>query len=604
MEQSSHEKNELKQEPPKKQKGGLVTMPFIIANEAFEKVASYGLVPNMILYLIQDYRMGLTQGQNLIFYWSAATNFSPLVGALVSDSYLGRYLTIAIASIFSFLGMLILWLTAMIPQARPGPCDPQTQDCKSTSTSQYLVLLCSFFLLSIGAGGIRPCSMSFGADQIDNKDNPMNQKMLERFFGWYYASAAVALLLAYSAIVYIQEHFEWKLGFGVPAILMSLSAFLFFLASSLYIKRKVKTNLLSSFMKVTILSYKNRKLTLPSVDANMWYSLTDSERHRPTDKLRFMNKACIIRNPEQIGPDEIAPNPLNICTVDQVEELKALIRVLPLWSTSIMMSINISQVSFALLQAKTMDRRLIGDFKIPAGSFIMFGIGAIFIWIMLYDRVLIPLASKIRGKPVHLGTKERMGIGLICSFMSMVVSAIVEHVRRTKAIEQGLKDNPDGLVNMSAYWLVLQHVLGGLAQAFTAVAQTEFCYSEFPKSMSSIASAMFGLGTAFANLLASAILSTVNNVTTKGGKESWTSTNINKGHYERYYALLAIMSAVNLLYFVVCSWAYGPCVEQNNGFGLENIRVSGSLEEELLQVSKAGEKDDDQGIVCNQISID
>lgn len=175
----------------------------------------------------------------------------------------------------------------MIPQARPGPCDPQTRACKSTSTSQYLVLLCSFILLSIGAGGIRPCSMAFGADQIDNKENPMNQKMLERFFGWYYASAAVALLLAYSGIVYIQEHFGWKLGFGVPSILMSLSAILFFLASSLYIKRKVKTNLLGSFMQVTTLSYKNRKLTLPSVDSNMWYSLADSERHRPTDKLRY-----------------------------------------------------------------------------------------------------------------------------------------------------------------------------------------------------------------------------------------------------------------------------------------------------------------------------
>lgn len=305
-----------------------------------------------------------------------------------------------------------------------------------------------------------------------------------------------------------------------------------------------------------------------------------------------MNKACIITNPEQMGQDEVALNPLNICTVDQVEELKALIRVLPLWSTSIMMSINISQVSFGLLQAKTMDRRLIGDFKIPAGSFIMFGIGTIFIWIVLYDRVIIPLASKIRGKPVYLGPKVRMGIGLFCSFMSMVVSAIVEHIRRRKAFQQGFNNNPSGLVNMSAYWLVPQHVLGGLAEAFNSIAQTEFYYSEFPKSMSSIASSMFGLGMAFANLLASAILNTVNHVTSKGGKVSWTSTNINKGYYESYYWLLAIMSAVNLLYFLVCSWVYGPCVEQRNGIRLDNKKGYGSSEEELLQSNESrGKKD-------------
>lgn len=176
-----------------------------------------------------------------------------------------------------------------------------------------------------------------------------------------------------------------------------------------------------------------------------------------------------------------------------------------------------------------------------------------------------------------------MGMGLFCSFMAMVVSAIVEHVRRTKAIEQGFGDNPSGVLNMSAYWLVPQHVLSGLAEALNSIAQTEFYYSEFPKSMSSIASAMFGLGMAFANLLASAILSTVDNVTSKGGKESWTSSNINKGHFESYYWLLAILSAANLFYYLVCSWAYGPCVEQRNGFRVDDKKGSAaSSEEELL----------------------
>lgn len=58
-------------------------MPFIIANEAFEKVASYGLLPNMIVYLMKDYGMSSTEGQNIIFFWTAATNFMPIIGALI-----------------------------------------------------------------------------------------------------------------------------------------------------------------------------------------------------------------------------------------------------------------------------------------------------------------------------------------------------------------------------------------------------------------------------------------------------------------------------------------------------------------------------------------
>lgn len=76
---------------------------FFAANEALEKVSSYGLAPNMILYLMKDYGMGVTKGQNLLFFWSAATNFLPLLGAFLADSYLGRFLTIAIGSVFSFL---------------------------------------------------------------------------------------------------------------------------------------------------------------------------------------------------------------------------------------------------------------------------------------------------------------------------------------------------------------------------------------------------------------------------------------------------------------------------------------------------------------------
>lgn len=47
--------------------------------------------------------MSLAKGQNLIFFWSAATNFFPLIGAFVADSYLGRFLTIALGSVISLL---------------------------------------------------------------------------------------------------------------------------------------------------------------------------------------------------------------------------------------------------------------------------------------------------------------------------------------------------------------------------------------------------------------------------------------------------------------------------------------------------------------------
>lgn len=574
-------------------KGGLLTMPFIIANESLEKVASYGLLPNMILYLMKDYNLGLAKGNNILFFWSAATNFMPLLGAFLSDSYLGRFLTIGFGSIASFLGMLLLWITAMVPATKPPACDQlHPESCRSPTAAQMALLAAALSLMSIGAGGVRPCTLAFGADQIDRRDNPNNKRMLESFFGWYYASTSFSVLIALTGIVYIQDHVGWKVGFGVPASLMLFATVLFFSASSIYVKQKATKSLFSSFAQVAVAAFKNRKFPLPpSPPSNKWFYHKDSCFTQPSDKLRFLNKACVVKNPElDIAADGTAADPWSLCTVEQVEELKTLIKVIPIWSTGVMMSINISQSSFPLLQAKSMDRHISSTFQIPAGSFGTFVIITIVIWVILYDRAILPLASKIRGKPVHFGVKSRMGAGLICSALSMALSAIVENIRRRKAIALGIIDDPNAVVDMSALWLVPQYCLNGLAEALNAIGQTEFYYSEFPKTMSSIASSLFGLGMAVANLLASAIMSTVDNVTSKGGKESWVSKNINKGHYDNYYWLLAILSAINVVYYFVCTWAYGPSVDQRRT-AMDDGKISSNEEELSMLEARIKEED-------------
>lgn len=566
MDHNSSDQSEIGiQGIPRKRKGGLITIPFIIANEAFEKVASYGLVANIIMYLIKDYHMSVAKGTNIIFFWSAATGFTPLLGAFISDSYLGRFLTIGVGTLISLLGTTLLWLTTVIPGSRPPTCiNPMAQTCESATSGQMAHLVSALTLISIGAGGVRPCSIAFGADQLERKDNPKNKGILESFFGWYYATSFLAVLIALTGLVYIQDHKGWKIGFGIPVIIMILSLAMFFIASPLYFKKKPKKSLFTGIAQVIVVAYRNRSLLFPSRNSSEGcYHSKDSKIVVPTENLRFLNKACIIRDPNQdIASDGSAVDPWRLCTIEQVEELKALIKVLPIWSTGIVLSICASQNTFILLQASSMDRHLSRSFQIPAASFAMFGLIIMVIWVILYDRAILPLASKLKGKPVQLGVKLRMGIGLILSWMAMGVLAIIESARRGKAIREGDLNNPTAVTDMSALWLVLPFCLLGLAEAFTAIGQTEFFYTELPKSMSSIAAALFGLGMAVANLLSSVVVSATDNLTSRKGKVSWVSTNINEGHYDYYYWVLAAMSFVNLLYYIFCSWAYGPCGEQ------------------------------------------
>ncbi|KAG5568687.1 hypothetical protein H5410_064296 [Solanum commersonii] len=78
--------------------------------------------------------------------------------------------------------MFVLWLTTIIPQLRPLPCGQYQHDCNGTTAVQLAAILCSFGLISIGAGFVRPCSIALGADQLENKENLDNERLIDSYF--------------------------------------------------------------------------------------------------------------------------------------------------------------------------------------------------------------------------------------------------------------------------------------------------------------------------------------------------------------------------------------------------------------------------------------
>ncbi|CAI0543370.1 unnamed protein product [Linum tenue] len=523
-----------------RRKGGLKTMPFIISNETLEKVASVGLQANMIFYLQKQYHLTNSTGANVLFLWGALSNFTPIFGAFASDSYLGRFRVIAIGTIVTVFGMIVLWSTAVFPSARPNPCQqltPDTKHCDSPEPAQLFLLFASFALMAVGAGGIRPCSLAFGADQFSDPADPNNERTLQTFFSWYYASVGVSVIVSALAIVAIQDRFGWIVGFGVPVVLMILSAVLFLIGSPVYVRVPGDSTLLTGFGRVVAGAWRNRGMAAPTRDSDRWIRRQGSKLVRPTDKLRFLNKACMIPNPSEAQPKD----PNTLCTVQQVEELKSLIKVLPIWSTTIIIAVTVSQHSFPALQANSMDRRFIGEFKLPPASYGVFGILTLTLWVALYDRVVVPvLAGRPFNRPTGISNKYRMGIGLLISCLATAVAGAVEHRRRNLAFR-----------GMSANWLILQYCLTGLGEAFNIIGQIEFYYSQFPENMRSIAMALVSLGLGVGNLAGSLIVSVVNE------RVSWVGNNLNRGHYDYYYWLLSVLSVGNFFYYLLCSWAYG-----------------------------------------------
>ncbi|KAK4379638.1 hypothetical protein RND71_001500 [Anisodus tanguticus] len=387
----------------------------------------------------------------------------------------------------------MLGLTTTIPQFRPSPRNNQ-HGCNGTTPFQFALILCSFGLISIGAGFVRPCSIAFGADQLDNKRNPDNERVIDSYFNWFYASVGASTFLAVTVILYIQDHFGWQVGFGVPAMLMVLSVSMFLMGSPLYVKVKGRGSLFIGLFQVVVAVFRKRH-----IDGQMNYN---DECCYKAPESKILAPSTDFR---ELKLDGTASNPWSLCCVEQVKSLKSFLRVLPIWSTSFMPVVAMS-VPLSIFQLKTMDRHVFPGhrFEIPAGSFSFFSIFTFDILECFYDRVVVPLL--ISRYPRGLSPVFRIGTGLVNSCVAMALAAITESIRRNKAIDEGFEDDPNAVLNMSVMWFVSQFALLGLAKALNSVGLIEFIYTQFPKNMSSFALAIYTVGIDIANLMCSFFL--------------------------------------------------------------------------------------------------
>lgn len=111
---------------------------------------------------------------------------------------------------------------------------------------------------------------------------------------------------------------------------------------------------------------------------------------------RCLDKAAVVSDAE--SKSEEFSNPWRLCTVTQVEELKILIRMFPIWATGIVFSTVYAQMCTMFVEQGMMMDTSIGSFTIPAASLSSFDVISFIFWVPMYDRVIIPIARKFFGK--------------------------------------------------------------------------------------------------------------------------------------------------------------------------------------------------------------
>ncbi|RDY10092.1 Protein NRT1/ PTR FAMILY 2.13 [Mucuna pruriens] len=549
---------------PKKKRGGWKAITFILGNETFERLSVFGLLANFMVYLTRELHLDQVYASNIVNLWFGVTNFAPLVGAFISDAYVGRFRTIAFASFATLSGMIVVTLTSWLPQLHPPPCTAQqlrAGQCVRASNSQMGVLFLGLSFLTIGSAGVRPCSIPFGVDQFDPTTDE-GKKGINSYFNWYYTTFTMVLLVTQTVVVYVQDSVSWKIGFGIPTICMFCSIISFFGGTRFYVHVKPEGSIFSGISQVLVAAYRKRKLNLPISDEKpdgVFYDppLTPGTAVMAkmpfTEQFRALNKAALIMEGE-VNPDGSRVNQWRLASIQQVEEVKCLARIIPIWAAGILSLISMAQQgTFTVSQALKMNRHLGPKFQIPPGSLVVISLITIALWLPLYDRLLVPRLRKMTEHEGGITLLVRIGIGMVFSILSMVVAGFVEKVRRDSA---NSNPTPLGIAPMSVMWLAPQLILMGFCEAFNIIGQIEFFNRQLPDHMRSIGNSLFSCSFALANYLSTTIVNVVHHATRTNSSPDWLTNDINAGRIDYFYYLIAGLATLNLIFFVYVARRY------------------------------------------------
>ncbi|KAJ0088081.1 hypothetical protein Patl1_31698 [Pistacia atlantica] len=197
---------------------------------------------------------------------------------------------------------------------------------------------------------------------------------------------------------------------------------------------------------------------------------------------------------------------LRLCTGTQVEELKSIIRLLPIWATGIIFSAVYSQMgTLFVLQGNTMDLHMgSSSFEIPSASLSLFDTISVIFWVPVYDRLIVPFARKFTGHKSGFTQLQRIAIGLVISIFAMLAAGTLELVRLREVKKHNyyeLKHIP-----MSIFWQVPQYFIIGCAEVFTFIGQLEFFYEQAPDAMRSLCSVLSLTTAALGNYLSTMLV--------------------------------------------------------------------------------------------------
>ncbi|CAA7026599.1 unnamed protein product [Microthlaspi erraticum] len=540
----------------------------ILLNQGLATLAFFGVGVNLVLFLTRVLQQNNADAANNVSKWTGTVYIFSLVGAFLSDSYWGRYKTCAIFQVIFVIGLSSLSLSSYMFLIRPRGCGDEVTPCGTHSTMEITLFYLSIYLIALGNGGYQPNIATFGADQFD-EEHPKEAYSKIAFFSYFYLALNMGSLFSNTILGYFEDEGMWALGFWASTGSAILALILFLVGTPRYRYFKPTGNPLARFCQVLVAATKKSAVEAPSKGREEMYDEDRQGKNAPgntgrrivhTDEFKFLDKAAYITARDLDDKKQGGVNPWRLCPVTQVEEVKCILRLMPIWLCTIIYSVVFTQMASLFVEQGAAMKTTVSDFKIPPASMSSFDILSVALFIFIYRRVLEPLATRFKKKDGTKGITElhRMGIGLVIAILAMIAAGVVECFRLKYADKSCT--HCDGSSSLSIFWQVPQYSLIGASEVFMYVGQLEFFNAQTPDGLKSFGSALCMMSMSMGNFVSSLLVTMVVKISTEDNMPGWIPRNLNKGHLDRFYFLLAALTSVDLVVYVVCARWY-KCIK-------------------------------------------
>lgn len=489
-------------------------VPYIVGNEGCERFSYYGMRAILYVYMANSlyprYAEYAPRAADLAtahyHLFSAGVYACPMVGAIIADRFLGKYLTILQLSLVYCAGHAVLSLTE----------------------GSLLGLWVGLALLAVGSGGIKPCTSAHVGDQF-GKNNWFRLSTIYQVFYFMinFGSTLSTLLIPWvfdfhkTRTDFLGQH-AVSIAFAIPGVLMALATAVFYMGRNVFVHVPPdpggKLGLLDVcssfllFMSFGHLFFTERlpwwAMLLVSVGflaLGLWVFAVRQRRHEDDGFLAIVlysafawlrgegrsNDATPALSPDDdLSRSRFLSPAVRRFGAETVRGPHAVLKIMSIFiMVSIFWSLFDQSGSSWVRQAEMMRTVEVLGFRVLPAQLQALNPVLVMLLIPVMNYGVYPLVEKLGVRTTAL---RRMTAGMLLAAFSFVAVALIQI-----AIEKA------GAGKVNILWQAVPYSIITVSEVLVSITGLEFAYSQAPKRMKSTIMGFWYLTVAFGNMLVS-----------------------------------------------------------------------------------------------------